>query len=270
VKTLFIVNAQMATPPLPGKALLLLAGAPLLERLVQRVLSATSDFQLVVATTAAPEDEPLRELCRRIDVKCAAGHPVDLLDRAFRIACDEQADEVGLVPLSAPLIDPAIVDTVLAAHAGQGCPFDYTSNLHPPSYPAGNDVEIISFTSLEKAWRTARGSDERSLITPFCWRNPSRFRIGNVLWADGPDLSRSHRWRVEFSEDYEFARAVFDELWSVRKPVFPLKEILNLTLARPDIALINAHLSGTDDARTQRTRPETDARTRPSGTQEPL
>ncbi len=78
----------------------------------------------------------------------------------------------------------------------------------------------------------------------------------------------SHRWCVEYPEDYQFARAVFDELWSVRRPVFTLKEILNLTLARPDIARINAHLAGAADARSPQLNPESGQGLPPSGTQE--
>lgn len=244
MKTLFIIAAQTATPPLPGKALLPLAGAPVLERMVQRVLSASADFQLVVATSTEPEDEALRELCRRIDVKCAAGHPGDLLDRVFQIACNEKADQIGLIPLSSPLVDPAIVDMIVqfaASHEGE---FDYVSNLHPPSYPAGNDVELLPISTMETLWKEARQNFERWYITPYCWDNPARFRVANVRWPDSQNLSMSHRWCLEFPEDYLFIRAVFDELWSVRKPIFSLQEIMGLARTRPDLVKINAHLAG--------------------------
>jgi spore coat polysaccharide biosynthesis protein SpsF len=258
----------MATPPLPGKALLPLAGAPLLERMVQRVLSASSDFQLVVATSTRQEDDALRELCRCIDVKCAGGHPTDLLDRVFHIACDERADEVGLIPLSSPLIDPATVDAVVQFSTRDDRAFDYVSNLHPASYPAGNDVELLPFAVLETAWKEARREYERTYITPYCWDNPGRFRIGNVQWADGPNGSMSHRWCLEFPEDYLFVRAVFDELWSVRRPVFPLRDILRLTMARPDLSGINSHLAGVNWYRHHlhelKTISETDTRRLPS------
>ncbi len=244
MKTLFIITAEMATPPLPGKALLTLAGAPLLERLAQRVLSASADFQLIVLTTTAPENDPLRELCRRIDVKCASGRPGDTLDRVFHVACDEHADTVGLVPLSSPLLDPAVLDAVVQLDANHEGAFDYVSDLHPASYPAGNDVELLPVASIETAWKEAQQDFQRRFITPYCWDNPERFRIANVALPDERNLSMSHRWCLEFPEDYHFVRAVFDELWTVRKPVFTLQDILGLTQARPDLARINAHLAG--------------------------
>lgn len=244
MRTHFIITAEMATPPLPGKALLRLAGAPLLERLAQRVLSAAADFQLIVLTTTAPENDQLRELCRRIDVKCASGRPGDALDRVFHLACDEHADRVGLIPLSSPLVDPAILDAVVQLDANHEGAFDYVSDLHPASYPAGNDVELLAVASIETAWKEAQRDFQREYVTPYCWDNPERFKIGNVSLPDGRNLSMSHRWSLEFPEDYQFVRAVFDELWTVRKPVFTVEEILRLTQARPDLARLNAHLAG--------------------------
>ncbi len=244
MKTLFIITAAMATPPLPGKALLALAGAPLLERLAQRVLSASTDFELVVLTTTAPEDDAIRELCRRIDVKCSSGRPGDVLDGVFHAACDERADRVGLVPLSSPLVDPAVIDAVVQFDDSHEGAYDYISNLHPASYPAGNDVEFLPVTSVETAWKEAKRDFQRAYVTPYLWDNPGQYRIGNVSWPDGRNLSLSCRWCVEYLEDYHFVQAVFDELWTVRRPVFPIHDILDLALARPDLVKINARLAG--------------------------
>ncbi len=244
MKILFLIAAEMATPPLPGKALLPLAGAPLLERLAQRVLSASADFQFAVLTTTAAENDALRELCRKIDVKCASGRPGDTLDRVFRYAADEHAERIGLVPLSSPLVDPAVIDAVVRMDAaGEGL-YDFVSNLHPATYPAGNDVELLPLASLETAWKEARQDFQRRYITPYCWDNPERFRIGNVALAGGRNLSMSHRWCLEFPEDYQFVRGVYDELWTVRKPVFSMEGILSLARERPELEKVNAHLAG--------------------------
>ena len=244
MKTLLVLHAQMSAPYLAGKAFLPLAGAPLLERMVQRVLSAHSDFQLVICTTTQPEDDPIHELSRRMDVKCIGGDPTDPLDRQFSAMCDERADRVAALSIDCPLIDPLIIDRVLTFAGDAGAGLDYVSNLHPPSYPAGNDVEVVTADSLEAAWKESRKPFQREHITPFIWDQPGRFRIGNVKWETGADYSMSHRWLVEHPEDYTFARAVYDELWTVRNPIFTMNDILELTGRRQDLFAINSHLAG--------------------------
>jgi len=34
--------------------------------------------------------------------------------------------------------------------------YDFVSNLHPATYPDGNDVEIMSMSALEVAWKEAK------------------------------------------------------------------------------------------------------------------
>src|SRR5690242_3957640 len=79
MKTLVVVQARMGSRRLPGKVLLPLAGRPLLERMLQRLLTVRFPFQLCVATSTAAEDEPIRQLCRRLAVPVVSGHPTDLL-----------------------------------------------------------------------------------------------------------------------------------------------------------------------------------------------
>src|SRR5882762_1495686 len=81
VKTLVVVQARMGSRRLPGKVLLPLAGRPLLERMLQRLLAARFPFQVCVATSTAAQDEPIRQLCRRLAVPVVSGHPTDLLAR---------------------------------------------------------------------------------------------------------------------------------------------------------------------------------------------
>jgi spore coat polysaccharide biosynthesis protein SpsF len=240
VRILVVVQARVGSSRLPGKVLLPLGGAPLLQRLLERIQAARTRFDLVVATTTSHEDDSIRALCRRVAVKWISGHPTDLLDRHCQAARAHEADVVVRVPSDCPLIDPAIVDRVLGRFLGAPGRYDFVSNLHPPTYPDGNDVEVMTCSALATAWREATRPLEREQTTPFLWQRPERFRIGNVLWESGLDLSLTHRFTVDYPEDYAFVARVYDELWSPTRPVFGLEEILDLLRERPEIQGINA------------------------------
>jgi spore coat polysaccharide biosynthesis protein SpsF len=118
------------------------------------------------------------------------------------------------------------------------------SNLHPATYPDGNDVEVIPLSVLETAWREATRPLEREHTTPFLWEHPERFRIGNVEWETGLDYSINHRWTIDYPEDYAFLSAVYDALWSPERPVFSLSEILEFLDRNPSVAALNARYAG--------------------------
>jgi spore coat polysaccharide biosynthesis protein SpsF len=148
------------------------------------------------------------------------------------------------IPSDCPLIDPRIIDRVVSVYRTDPDAHDFVSNLHPASYPDGNDVEVVPRSILEIAWREAASAHEREHTTPFIWDHPERFRIGNVRWNGGPDLSMSHRFTIDYPEDLAFVRAVFAELYRPDEAPFPLESILALLEQRPEIMALNRHLAG--------------------------
>jgi spore coat polysaccharide biosynthesis protein SpsF len=244
VKTLVVVQARTGSTRLPGKVLLPVAGAPVLVRMLERVLAARTRFDLVVATTGLPEDDGLAELVRRSGIRVVRGHPTDLLDRHYRAARAARADVVVKIPSDCPLIDPAAIDRVLSAFLSEPGRYDFVSNLHPATWPDGNDVEAMTFDALAQAHRSASARHEREHTTPYLWDRPECFRVRNVAWETGLDLSMTHRFTLDYPDDYAFAAAVYESLWRPDRPVFPLGDILALLEARPELRETNARYAG--------------------------
>lgn len=244
MRVVVVVQARTGSTRLPSKILLPLAGAPLLLRMLERVSAARTPFTLVVATTVDSSDDPVRTFCEKAGYHCYSGHPTDLLDRHYGAAQAYQADVVVKIPSDCPLIDPSVIDRVLQFYLDHRTEYDFVSNLHPATYPDGNDVEVMPFDVLQIAWREATKDFEREHTTPFIWERPERFRIGNVVWETGLNYSMSHRWTIDYPEDYEFIKRVYDELWNERSPIFSLNDILTLLEKKPELAAINARYAG--------------------------
>ncbi|HXQ29145.1 MAG TPA: glycosyltransferase family protein [Gemmatimonadales bacterium] len=247
-----VVQARSASTRLPSKVLLPLGGQTVLERLLERVQRARLRGVVVLATTADPRDDRFEGLACAAGVLCYRGHATDLLDRHYQAARLLGAGHVVKIPSDCPLIDPAVIDRVLGTYFEAGC-FDYVSNLHPPTYPDGNDVEIASIRALEAAWREAAEPEEREHTTPFLWRRPERFRSGNVRWEAGVDCSQSHRVVLDYREDYDAIAAVFDGLHGTT-PWFGVADVVRFLDEHPEIAALNAHRRG--DSWYARTSPE--------------
>ncbi len=242
-KIVIIVQARSGSTRLPGKILKQIKGKSILLLQLERILEAKTPFVLVVATTTERIDDPIFEICKDNNINVFRGHPTDLLDRHYKAALELEAEAVVKIPSDCPLIDPAVIDKVLNFYIENQDKFDFVSNLHPASFPDGNDVEVIPFHILEVAHQEAKKDFEREHTTPFIWDNPQRFRIGNVVMDGGLDLSMSHRFTIDYFEDYEFIKAVYDELYD-NKGVFSLFDILDLLERRPDIKKINEKYCG--------------------------
>lgn len=252
MKLVTVVQARRGSTRLPDKVMMPILGRTVLERQLERMRAARQIGTLVVATTTDEQDDVIPEICATAGVACFRGHPTDLLDRHYQAALQFGAEAVVKIPSDCPLIDPTIIDRVIerfrAGPLGAGIVepatgYDYVSNLHPATYPDGNDVEVMTFAALEQAWREAGRGLEREHTTPFFWENPDRFRLGNVEWESGLDYSMSHRWTLDYTEDYRFIVAVYEALYP-KYPCFTLVQILELLGQRPDLAALNSLYAG--------------------------
>ena len=242
-KVLIICQARLGSTRLPRKVMLPLAGAPLLIRQLDRVRRSKYGSNLVVATTTNLADRPLVELCMARGIDVYRGHPTDLLDRHYHCANEYEADIVVKIPSDCPLIDPLIIDRVVDRFIALNGSVDYVSNLHPPSYPDGNDVEVMSMDVLRQAHLRATQSHEREHTTPWMWDDNPKVRCENVLWERGVDYSMSHRWTIDYPEDYMLIKAIYDALFSVT-PDFGIENILLFLNEHPEVMEINKHLVG--------------------------
>lgn len=238
MRIVIIIQARMASTRLPGKVMLPVAGEPMLARMLERVARSRAADGLVVATTEAPDDDAIVTLCRRRDIEVFRGHSTDCLQRHLDAGRTAAADAVVKIPSDCPMIDPAVIDCVVDAYRGGS--FDYVGNLHPGSWPDGNDVEVISMDALERAARSTDDPFDREHTTPFIWSNPQRFALHNVRWDAGLDYSRSHRWVVDWQADYEFVCACFEALYPRLGAAFGVQDVLELLERRPALAEHNA------------------------------
>ncbi len=74
---------------------------------------------------------------------------------------------------------------------------DYVSNVNPPSFPDGLDVEVFTFEALERAWQTVNDSFLREHVT-LAMRRMESFKKVNLQHET--DFS-SFRWTVDTPED---------------------------------------------------------------------
>ncbi len=268
MRVVTVVQARTTSTRLPGKALLPLLGSPVLVRQLERVAAAERVGDVVVATTIDPADDRIVEVARDAGFPVVRGSVDDLLERHLVAADAFDADVVVKIPSDCPLIDPRVIDLVLASFLDEPGRWDFVSNLHPPTWPDGQDTEVMTRSALEEAGAEATRELEREHTTPFIWERPERYRVHNVSWDRGVDYSMSHRWTLDYEADYRFITTVYAELGA--DPSWGVDDVLALLDAKPEIGAINAELAGinwyrhhldeltTVDAASTRNHPEED------------
>ena len=79
MKIVGIVQARMGSTRLPGKVLKQVNGKPLLQYQIERMKRSKLINDLVIATTEQDLEEPILELCTKLDVAVYRGSENDVL-----------------------------------------------------------------------------------------------------------------------------------------------------------------------------------------------
>ena len=227
-----IIQARMGSTRLPGKTLAKVAGKPLLHHVVQRVRASSLIDDVIVATTAQPQDDLLVEFAERSGLKCFRGSEEDVLDRTYQAARHYDVEHIVRVTSDCPLLDPEVVDRVIETYLS-GL-YDYVTNTLRYTYPDGLDVEVFSFSTLERAWREARAPSEREHVTPYI-RTSGLFNLFNV--ENSTDLSHL-KWSVDTEDDLAFVESIYGLLPNDGESL-RFSQVLKVLRNRPELQSIN-------------------------------
>lgn len=231
MKVVAIVQARMGSTRLPNKVMKEIGGVPMIELLLARLSRAKEIDQIVVATSVDEKNEPLASHVQKLGYLCIRGSENDVLQRYLDAAHVSNADVVVRVTGDCPLIDPEVVNEVVAHFKNQD--IDYVSNTSPPTYPDGLDTEVFTLAALERAASESQDSFDHEHVTPYL-RRPGLFKTAGITHAE--DLS-GLRWTVDEPADFEVVSNVFAHF--APDIHFYWKQVLQLQQNHPELFSAN-------------------------------
>lgn len=223
---------------MPGKVLLPIAGQPTIQRIAERLAHCREVDAVVMSTSVERRDDPIAALAERIGLACVRGSELDLIERLGRTATQTSADALVRITADCPLVDPETVDSVIAVWRRSEGALEYASNVFPPTFPDGLDVEVLSRQVLERLDREVSDPLFRESFTAYIREHPASFRIANI--EHEMDLS-DLRWTLDYPEDLAFVEAVYRAL-DREGSVFNMQDVLRLLERRPELRDLNRHL----------------------------
>ena len=238
MKIVGIIQARIGSSRLPGKVLFDLAGKTMVERIIERVKKIEQLDSIIIATTTDSDDDAIVVEADRLGVESFRGHPTDVLDRYYHTANTHNAEAITRVTADCPLLDPQVADNVIERFLQTKV--DYCSNIRPPTYPDGLDVEVFTAQALETSWRDASLESDREHVTTYIRRtNPDRFTKSNL--EHPVDLS-SMRWTIDEPQDLDFVHALLPRLEDRFEDATRFENVLEILRDCPDIAILNSSI----------------------------
>lgn len=225
MKTIIVSQARMTSTRLPGKVLFKVLDKTLLEYHIERLQKVQLADDIIIATTTNETDNPIVELCEKLNIKYYRGSENNVLSRYYNVAQLHRANNIVRVTSDCPLIDPQIVDDTIEFYLKNIKEYDYVSNCTlKRTFPRGLDVEVFSFKALSESLNRAKKSEELEHVTLYIENNQDKFRLGGIIHK--PNLSK-FRWTVDEQADFELIKIIIEKLYPKNKN-FNINDILQL------------------------------------------
>jgi spore coat polysaccharide biosynthesis protein SpsF (cytidylyltransferase family) len=211
---LAITQARMSSKRLPGKVLRSVAGMPVLGWVHRRLSLATQVSRVVVATSDHASDDPVEEYCRKQGIAFYRG-PLDDVAQRFQDCIDvEGAPAFIRVTGDSPLIDPVVIDNVVALFKSSGC--ELATNVQVRSFPKGQSVEVMQSGSFNRGRARFRDAADREHVTRYFYEHANEMNIRNLSSDEAMgDLQLSIDTAEDLEAiDYILDRAGGDVSWS--------------------------------------------------------
>ncbi len=224
----------MGSTRLPNKVMKPMGGIPMIERLLSRLSGAREVSQIVVATSVDVRNRPLIAHVQKLGFACEQGSENDVLDRFVQVAKMHHADVVVRITGDCPLADPELVDEVIRRFKAAGV--DYFSNISPPSFPDGLDIEVCRYGALLQAAQETTKPYDHEHVTPYL-RESGRFSTASMQHHQ--DLS-AVRWTVDEPADFAVVEKIFQHFDP--RTDFTWLDVLDLHRQQPEIFDVNQHI----------------------------
>ena len=236
MKVLAIVQARMGSTRLPDKVMRKVDGVTLIELLLTRLSESKAIDQIVVATSIDSRNNPLVKHVNGLGYETFQGSEQDVLDRFYFAAKQFAGDTIVRITGDCPLTDPLLVDEAIEKFTTSGV--EYLCNTSPPTYPDGLDIEVFTFSALERAHQETKVPSDREHVTPYI-RESGHFST----LTNSSDQNYSHlRWTVDEVLDLEVVDFIVrhfapNRLFSWKDVIgmyknFPVELSKNSTIAR--------------------------------------
>ena len=233
-KIIAIVQARIDSSRFPQKILKKIGKLTLIEILLQRVSMSKKIDQIVVATTKLKSDDSLIKILDKNKINYYRGDEKNVLKRFFEAANQFKGDIIVRITGDCPLIDPVVIDEVINLYLRNSV--DYASNIEPPSYPDGLDVEVFNVKELNIANKLATKEYDKEHVTPFIKNKKGIKKINKFL---KPNMSNI-RLTVDESIDLQQIKLILRKFKNYK--YFGIKEIIELYKNQKKLFSLNKHM----------------------------
>lgn len=231
-KICIAVLCRLKSTRLRRKALLPIHGVPSIERCLMNCLAVPNGYQVILATSDLPDDQPLTQFTLDNRVKIVTGDPENVAERLLIAAEATNSDIVVRVTGDNPAISPEMLGFMIEQHVKSGADF-----THAKESTMGTVGDVITVEALRRLLQHTDQLTHAEYLSFYFINNPTIFNVNALVLPEKwvyPD------WRLTLDEanDLELFEQLYRDL-DIGKGPLHFEELKTYLLNNPKVTAIN-------------------------------
>lgn len=183
-----IILSRYNSSRLPGKALMKIAGKPVLLYIIERLSQIFSKEQIVIATSDQESDEPIRDFANSLNIQCFRGSLENVSERFYLAAKAQKWDYAIRINGDNIFVDTFIMNTMITSLKQR--PVDFLSNVKNRTFPKGMSIEIIKVKAYgEMLFEISKLDKYKEHVTLYLYENDANKNYSYVYNTSLPELA---------------------------------------------------------------------------------
>jgi spore coat polysaccharide biosynthesis protein SpsF (cytidylyltransferase family) len=201
-----LIAARSDSKRLPGKHFKILnhkLNLSVLDSCIKRCKKSKIK-NIILCTSRNKNDNIYEKYAKKNNIKIFRGSKNNVLKRYIDCAEKYKISDIVRITGDCPLVDKDIINYLLNIYKKNN--YDYVSNISPPTFPDGLDVEMIKLASLKKSFSENKSPNNKEHVTIHIRKN-NNYKKYNMTYSKN-NLSKI-RWTVDTNSDLKLIKKIF-------------------------------------------------------------
>lgn len=228
----FLITARMKSTRLPKKLTLEIDGRQIIRWMIDRIKLSTVIDDIIICTSANPQDNILQEIADYENILVFRGSENDVIQRLYEASKFFNLDYSLNITADCPLVSIEYITKIVNKYEETQADFIRALDLPHGFYSYGLKIE-----AMQKVCEMKKSTDTEHWGE--CFTDTGSFKVVDL---DVPENMRrpNYRLTLDYPEDYEFFKNVFDH-FSETTYKKSINEIIGFLDYHPEIVRINEH-----------------------------
>jgi spore coat polysaccharide biosynthesis protein SpsF len=196
-----IIQARFNSTRLKGKILKKINNKEILLIMLERLKKFK---QKIIINISNKNSSKIIKFCKDNNVNYFVGSDKNVLKRYYDCAVFYKCKNIVRIPSDCPIVDVGIVERALKIYFNNN--YSYVTNLQPPTFIDGNDVEVMSFNTLKKLYLITKDNFDKEHVTTNLRRNLANYKYKNFTTRE--NCSLRFRYTLDYNEDFEVIKKI--------------------------------------------------------------